>query len=156
MWFIKKNRLKAAILQVIAPSMDALGSAIVERARELVPVDTGKLRDSISYSYRQDTGQLQIHADMRYAIYIEMGTRARPATPYLRPALQAAPELWRTAKSVQLQFQTDATAGGQRAQQYAHSMNTSQVQSRVRLTRVDSRSQRRNDRAHGRAAQDYL
>jgi HK97 gp10 family phage protein len=101
-----QDNLRAAVLKMVRPSMDALGAAIVEKARELVPVDTGQLRDSINFTYRQDTGELQIHADMYYAIMVEYGTSKTPAQPYLRPALMAAPDLWKAASSVTFQFQT--------------------------------------------------
>jgi HK97 gp10 family phage protein len=101
-----QDNLRAAVLKMVRPSMDALGSAIVEKARELVPVDTGQLRDSIGYVYRQDTAELQIFADAPWAVFVEYGTSKMPAQPYLRPALMAAPDLWKTASSVVFQLQT--------------------------------------------------
>jgi HK97 gp10 family phage protein len=107
-----QDNLRAAVLKMVRPSMDALGSAIVEKARELAPIDTGQLRDSIGFTYRQNTGELQIHCDVFYCLYQEFGTKHIPAHPFLRPALMAAPDLWKTATSVKFQTQIQASPSG--------------------------------------------
>ena len=60
---------------------------IVERAKEIVPVRTGRLRNSI---YWRKTGFLgfEVGATMSYAGFVEFGTRCMRARPYLRPAMQ--------------------------------------------------------------------
>ena len=60
---------------------------IVERAKEIVPVRTGRLRNSI---YWRKTGFLgfEVGATMFYATFVEFGTRYIRARPYLRPAMQ--------------------------------------------------------------------
>jgi hypothetical protein len=91
---ITQDNLRPAVLKMVAPSMDALGQAIVARARELVPVDSGFLQSTIGYTYRQDTGSLQVYADAPYALVVEVGGVHTIAQPYLRPALMDAPRLW--------------------------------------------------------------
>jgi HK97 gp10 family phage protein len=62
-------------------------SKVTERAKEIVPVRTGRLRNSI---YRRKTGFLgwEVGATMFYAGFVEFGTRYMRARPYLRPAVE--------------------------------------------------------------------
>lgn len=73
---------------------DLLKAAIrVERmAKRLCPVDTGRLRASITHALESDAqGVLAIvGTDVHYAPYVEFGTSRMAAQPYLRPALAAA------------------------------------------------------------------
>lgn len=62
----------------------------VERsAKRLCPVDTGRLRASITHALEHDTlGFVGIvGTDVEYAPYVELGTERAPAQPFLRPAL---------------------------------------------------------------------
>jgi HK97 gp10 family phage protein len=61
-------------------------------AKGFAPVDTGRLRSSITNEMGVD-GQgvfARIGTDVEYAIYQEFGTRFQAGTPFLRPALDAA------------------------------------------------------------------
>lgn len=116
-WF--GDRAKAAIRQSLDARMDQAGKAIVARARELAPVETGKLRDSISYMYSTSTMTLTIHADMPYSGFVEFGTTRMSARPYLRPALAAASDLFFTTSTAAVMdfSETDAKyAAGMQAQ----------------------------------------
>ena len=76
---------------------DAAGLAF-EIARELVPVDTGRLRASIGV----EKGGLEgaVYATAAYALFVEIGAGS-PAQPYLGPAFQrAAAELLAAARGV--------------------------------------------------------
>jgi HK97 gp10 family phage protein len=61
-------------------------------AKRLCPVDTGRLRGSITNQLGRDGEGLfaLVGSDVDYAIFVELGTRHAPAQPYLRPALGAA------------------------------------------------------------------
>ena len=135
-WFNLVNpwKVRQEAVKVIAPNMDALGKLIVAKAVELVPVDTGKLRDSIGYTFRHDTSTLQIHADMDYAIFVEMGTRRTRAQPYLRPALDAAPALWTQIRTVQFQFSASGESGVSSVRDFVQSIDSSQVRAGVRIS----------------------
>lgn len=54
-------------------------------AKELAPVDTGFLRNSIDY----DMGdrEVAVGASAEYAPYVEFGTERQKAQPFLRPAV---------------------------------------------------------------------
>ena len=65
--------------------------AVELAAKRFAPVDTGRLRASISHTVeRDDKGPVAfIGSNVNYAIYQELGTRYQPGTPYLRPALHS-------------------------------------------------------------------
>lgn len=80
------------------------GLRVLRRAKRLAPVDTGRLRSSIhivdntgvlvppdgdSTVLKEPTeeGAVRIGTNVRYAPYIEFGTRHMAAQPFLRPAL---------------------------------------------------------------------
>lgn len=61
-------------------------------ARQLCPVDTGRLRSSIMASglERDRRGvYVEVGTNVKYAEAVETGTRHSPAQPFLRPALLA-------------------------------------------------------------------
>lgn len=65
------------------------------KAQELVPVDTGALRDSL-FVAPTDDGEV-IGSDLDYALFVELGTVHMAAQPYLTPAMQFAAEQFRLA-----------------------------------------------------------
>lgn len=77
--------LKAEIQAVT----DIHGLLIESTAKELCPVDTGRLRASIHYERRDGT----VSSDVVYAPAQEFGTRFHRAQPFLFPAA----ERWRTS-----------------------------------------------------------
>lgn len=65
----------------------------VERAaKQLCPVDTGRLRSSITNQVGTDAEGLlaAVGTDVEYAPYVELGTSRMAAQPFLLPALAAA------------------------------------------------------------------
>lgn len=65
----------------------------VERsAKQACPVDTGRLRASITHRLEQDSQGLYglVGTNVKYALPVEFGTGRMAAKPYLRPALRAA------------------------------------------------------------------
>jgi len=85
-----RGELRAAASQVVRAT-----AAMVEiRAKDIVPVDTGNLKNSIQTTMENDllaivsTGTTE--EDAPYAIYVEYGTRRMAARPYMRPAAEAA------------------------------------------------------------------
>lgn len=62
----------------------------VERsAKRLCPVDTGRLRSSITHELGHQGTVLvgRVGTNVEYAPYVELGTRRMRAQPFLRPAL---------------------------------------------------------------------
>ena len=61
------------------------GEMIVSTAREIAPVRTGALRNSIYYAL--EPWRLVVGAAVHYAAFVEYGTRKMAPRPYLRPAV---------------------------------------------------------------------
>jgi HK97 gp10 family phage protein len=71
-----------------AELLNRLGGEIEADAKVACPVDTGRLRDSISHEVDGDT--VRVTASAPYAAYVEDGTQHMAAEPFLRPALYRA------------------------------------------------------------------
>lgn len=89
----KKDALHYLLLAIDGPTARYLiaKAVTVERvAKRLCPVDTGRLRASISYRLGIDMDGVYavIGTDVHYAKYVEFGTRFMRAQPFLRPALE--------------------------------------------------------------------
>lgn len=65
--------------------LERIADDIVADARRFAPVDTGRLRDSISRG-PASSDHVAIAAYADYAAYVELGTSRQPAQPFLRPA----------------------------------------------------------------------
>lgn len=61
-------------------------------AKRICPVDTGRLRSSITHELDTDARGLVafVGTNVEYARFVEFGTRFMAAQPYLRPSLRAA------------------------------------------------------------------
>lgn len=90
---------EAALRQLFDSAEGPVGKELVRRAlrvhrraKQLAPVDTGRLRSSVEYEVGRDSRGLvaRIGTDVHYAIYLEFGTRRMTPRAFLRPALDAA------------------------------------------------------------------
>lgn len=95
-WF--GDQIKQRISQYVDAKMHAAGEAIVARARQLAPVQTGALRASIvDFVEVNEAGgkhTLHIQVGMPYGIYQEFGTRNIPPHPFIRPAINEMGRVW--------------------------------------------------------------
>lgn len=98
------SQFKAKIGLDVDTNMRRMGEAMQAEATRLVPVDTGNLRSTIGYLYRQGDKTIQLYADARYAYFVEFGTRFQAARPFLRPAVKVASRFWGGGPTVELQF----------------------------------------------------
>lgn len=80
---------QAQILDAQARAAERTGAWAAEQAIGLAPVDTGELRDSITYEVRrtETTFAIVVLAGAEHALYVELGTSRMSAQPYLRPVL---------------------------------------------------------------------
>lgn len=70
-------------------ALDLACAKFEEVANQLVPVDTGYLRSSISADH-DGRSMVFFYAQADYAQYVEFGTFRMPAQEYFRPAVEAA------------------------------------------------------------------
>lgn len=80
------NELKQRIQSRIPSALMAGGMAVEGYAKNLAPVDTGNLRNSISTKPSGDK-EVQIGTGVEYAIYQELGTRKMAPHAFLRPGI---------------------------------------------------------------------
>lgn len=96
-----------AIDRALAEALDDLGQAVQHHAQELCPVDTGRLRNSITYTLGDsDYGfpgmgasvgrELTVGSEVEYAAYVELGTSRTRAQPFLRPAAERYSDEYRS------------------------------------------------------------
>ena len=69
-------------------ALEKIGLVAERYAKEYAPVDTGRLRNSISHEVASDEGAVYIGTNVEYAPYQEFGTRYQSGTPFLRPAVE--------------------------------------------------------------------
>ena len=67
-------------------ALEQIGLIAERYAKELCPVDTGRLRNSISHA--RDGDEVVIGTNVEYAPYVELGTRRMSPRPFLKPAAE--------------------------------------------------------------------
>lgn len=67
--------------------LEVCGSVAEGFAKDLCPVKTGRLRASITHKVLDERTAI-IGTNVKYAPYVEMGTRRMAARPFLRPAAE--------------------------------------------------------------------
>jgi HK97 gp10 family phage protein len=74
----------------VAADLEKRAQRVENAAKRNAPVDTGRLRSSITHSVNVDgTGLFaEIGTNVEYAVYQEFGTAFQPGTPFLIPALE--------------------------------------------------------------------
>lgn len=79
--------VKEALADAVMRGLEAIGLVAEGHAKELCPVDTGRLRNSISHATEGDA--VYIGTNVEYAPYVELGTSRMAARPFLRPAAES-------------------------------------------------------------------
>lgn len=79
------NEVLEEFHEQIAVALETIGLVAEGYAKRLCPVDTGRLRNSISHAV--DNNAAYIGTNVDYAVYVEMGTVKTRAQPYLKPAI---------------------------------------------------------------------
>lgn len=72
----------------IAVVVATFADLIVNRAKELAPVKTGALRDSIQAHLAGWAADITAGESLDYAVFVEYGTVRRGAHPFMRPAIE--------------------------------------------------------------------
>lgn len=76
----EKNRKMEMALMLI-------GLTVERYAKYLSPVDTGRLRNSITHEVATNEEAVYVGTNVEYAPYVEVGTSRQRPQPYLRPAV---------------------------------------------------------------------
>ena len=64
----------------------AIGMTAETYAKKECPVDTGRLRNSITNAVESNEKAVYIGTNVEYAPYVELGTSRQKAQPFLKPA----------------------------------------------------------------------
>lgn len=77
--------IEEAAFSQIETALEKVGLVAERYAKLACPVDTGRLRNSISHAHDKNTSY--VGTNVEYAPYVEMGTTNTKAQPYLKPAI---------------------------------------------------------------------
>lgn len=77
--------MEQAAFSQIERALEHVGLLMERNAKLACPVDTGRLRNSISHTHDKNTAY--VGTNVEYAPYVEMGTVNTDAQPYLKPAI---------------------------------------------------------------------
>lgn len=80
------EEIKKALTEAESRALEKVGMFVESEAQENAPVDTGRLRNSITHEV--EGGYAVIGTSVEYATHVELGTSRSRAQPYLRPAIE--------------------------------------------------------------------
>ena len=83
-------------------AFEIMGGKAETYAKQLCPVDTGRLRNSITHAQVDEDTEV-IGTNVKYAPFVELGTRKQKAQPYLRPAAENHSDEYRNILKAELQ-----------------------------------------------------
>lgn len=81
------DAFKDGLRDALPKILESWGIVAEGYAKLNCPVDTGRLRNSITHERDDEEGQVQIGTNVEYAPYVEYGTSRMKAQPYLEPAI---------------------------------------------------------------------
>lgn len=80
------EQVEAAMNKAIAKALAMIGLKAEGNAKAICPVDTGRLRNSITNAMDTEENAVYIGTNVEYGPYVELGTSRRKPHPYLKPA----------------------------------------------------------------------
>jgi len=75
-----------SVEDAISKALEASALVVEGDAKNLAPVDTGNLRNSITHEV--EGKEARVGTNVEYAPFVELGTVKMAAQPYLNPALE--------------------------------------------------------------------
>ena len=87
--------VKRAKDEAIARALEAIGIQAEGDVAMLTPVDTGRLRASITHDARPDEESVYIGSNVFYSPYVEYGTKKTKAQPFLKPGIMNNIEIYK-------------------------------------------------------------
>lgn len=82
------EQIANAINQAVAAALEEIGLAAERFAKLETPVDTGRLRNSITHAIDMGEEAVYIGTNVEYAPYVELGTHGREGVGFLRHAAE--------------------------------------------------------------------
>lgn len=83
-----REAIANAIDRALVAALEEVGLVAEGYAKRACPVDTGRLRNSITHIVDEGTRHVVIGTNVEYAPYVELGTRHQKPQPYLKPAAE--------------------------------------------------------------------
>lgn len=81
-----REAIADAIDRALVAALEEVGLVAEGYAKRACPVDTGRLRNSITHIVDEGTRHVIIGTNVEYAPYVELGTRRQKPQPFLKPA----------------------------------------------------------------------
>lgn len=81
-----KELIQKALTEQIETALTSIGMACETFAKRDCPVDTGRLRNSITFEVRAGEKAVHVGTNVEYGKYVELGTSRMKAQPFLGPA----------------------------------------------------------------------
>lgn len=81
-----REAIANAIDRALVAALEEVGLVAEGYAKRACPVDTGRLRNSITHIVDEGTRHVIIGTNVEYAAYVELGTRRQKPQPFLKPA----------------------------------------------------------------------
>lgn len=94
-----KAAVKSAMEAAVGRALIRIGMQAEGYAKDLCPVDTGYLRDSIANNVCEAEGAAYIGTNTEYAPEVELGTHKMAAQPFLKPAVADHAQTYRNIMS---------------------------------------------------------
>ena len=81
------DEVRDALDAAVERALEAIGLQAEGNVKLLTPVDTGRLRNSITHAQIDERTEA-VGTNVEYAAYVELGTSRSRAQPYLRPGIE--------------------------------------------------------------------
>lgn len=95
--------IAAALDKAMAKALEEMGVTAEAYAKKECPVDTGRLRNSITHIVQPGEKAVYIGTNVEYAQPVECGTSRQKAQPFLRPAAKRHVRKYRAILKANLQ-----------------------------------------------------
>ena len=79
-------QVEAALNSAVAKALTMIGQQAEGYAKMMCPVDTSRLKNSITNQIDMQENSVYIGTNVEYAPYVELGTLLQDPQPYLKPA----------------------------------------------------------------------
>lgn len=80
------DEVLSALEKALENGLTAIGMTAEGHAKRQTPVDTGRLRNSITHAVKAEEKAVYIGTNVEYAPFVELGTVKMRERPFLKPA----------------------------------------------------------------------